>query len=140
MGLEAKAVAVAALPVVLLKIVVGRSPGMSARNVGVAACPVPGPAKTVLAVWVRSCGVSVPVEVIGEPETVGLKMMPSPVIPTLVTDPEPDAPFETKILRTSVIEVIAVPLVTTVAIGMVVELKPMVFDAGAQLLEVLRYT
>jgi hypothetical protein len=72
MGLETRAVAVAALPVVLLKIVVGRSPGVSARNVGVAAGPVPGPAKTVFAVWVRSCGVSVPVEVIGEPETVGL--------------------------------------------------------------------
>jgi hypothetical protein len=91
-----------------------------------------------LAVWVRSCGASVPIDVIGEPETVGLKMMPSPLIPTLVTDPV--APFEMKILRTSAIEEIAVLLVTTVAMGMVVALKPVVFDAGAQLLAVLRYT
>ena len=139
-GLDTRAVAVAALPVVLLEIVAGKSPGANVRNVGVAACPEPGPAKTVLAVWVMSCGASVPVDVIGEPETVGLKMMPSPFIPTLVTDPEPFAPFETKILRTSVIEEIAVLLVTTVAMGMVVALKPVVFDAGAQLLAVLRYT
>ena len=65
-------VEVAALPVVLLNNVGGKSPGVSARNVGVAACPEPGPAKIVLAVWARSCGVSVPLDVIGEPETVGL--------------------------------------------------------------------
>ena len=139
-GVDTRAVAVAALPVVLLKIVVGRSLGESGRNDGVAACPESGPARIVLAVWVRSCGASVPNDVIGEPETVGLKMMPSPFIPTLVTDPEPITPFETKILRTSVIEEITVLLVTTVAMGMVVALKPVVFDAGAQLLAVLRYT
>ena len=132
-GVEASAVAVAALPVVLLEIVAGRSAGARGRKVGVAAGPEPGPAKTVLGVWVRSCGASVPLEVTGEPETLGLKMMPSPVIPTLVTDPLPL--LETNIVRTSVIEEIAVLVVTTVAIGMVVALKPVVFDAGAQLLE-----
>jgi hypothetical protein len=135
-------VAVAALPVVLLEIVAGRSAGTKARKLGVAAAPEPGPAKTVLGVWVRSCGVSVPLEVTGEPGTVVLKMIPSPVIPTLVTDPlpEPLALFETNMVRTSVIEEIAVLVVTTVAIGMVVALKPVVFDAGAQLFEVFRYT
>jgi hypothetical protein len=64
--------------------------------------------------------------------------MPSPFIPTLVT--VPFAPFELKILRTSAIEEIAVLLVTTVAMGMVVALKPVVFDAVAQLLAVSRYT
>jgi hypothetical protein len=131
-------VAVAALPVVLLEIVAGRSAGARARKVGVSAGPEPGPAKTTLDVWVRSCGASVPLEVTGEPETLGLKMIPSPVIPTLVTDPL--APLETNMVRTSVIEEIAVLVVTTVAIGMVAALKPVVFDAGAQLLEVFRYT
>jgi hypothetical protein len=68
--------------------------------------------------------------------------MPSPVIPTLVTDPEPEpvAPLETNMVRTSVIEETAVLVVMTVAIGMVEAVKPVVFDAGAQLFEVLRYT
>jgi hypothetical protein len=125
-------VAVAALPVVLLEIVAGRSAGARARKVGVAAGPEPGPAKTVFGVWVRSCGASVPLEVIGEPETVGLKMMPSPVIPTLVTVPGLVTPLETNRVRTSVIEEIAVLVVTTLAIGMLAVVKPVVFDAGAQ--------
>jgi hypothetical protein len=74
--------------------------------------------------------------VIGEPETAGLKMMPSPVIPTLVTDPAP--PLETKRVRTSLTEEIAVLVVTTVAMGMLAVVKPVVFDAGAQLLAGLR--
>lgn len=77
---------------------------------------------------------------IGEPETVGLKMMPSPVIPTVVTDPELVAPPETNMVRTSVIEEIAVLVVTTVAIGMAAAVKPVLFDAGAQFCEGLRYT
>ncbi len=130
----------AAVPVVLLEIVAGKSAGAKARKVGVAASPEAGPAKTVWVVWVRSCGVSVPLDVIGEPETVGLNMMPSPAIPTLATPPELVAPFETNMVRTSVIEEIVVLVVMTVAIGMLVEVKPVVFDAGAQLFEVLRYT
>ena len=47
---------------------------------------------------------------------------------------------DTKGVRTSVTEEIAVLVVTTVAIGMVVAVKPVVFDAGAQLLVVSRYT
>jgi hypothetical protein len=90
------------------------------------------------AVWGRSCGVSVPLEVIGEPETVGLKMMPSPAIPTLVT--EPDAPLETNMVRTSVMDEIAVMVVTAVAIGMLAFVKPVVFDAGAQSFAGSRYT
>ena len=140
MGLTVRAVAVAELPVVLLEIVAGRSAGARARKVGVAAGPEPGPAKTVWVACVRSCGAMVPLEVIGEPQTVGLKMMPSPVIPTLVTVPELVAPFETNMVRTSVIEEIAELVVMTVAIGIAAAVKPVVFDAGAQLLEVLRYT
>ena len=49
-GVAASAVAVAALPVVLLEIDAGRSAGARVRKVGVAAGPEPGPAKTVLAV------------------------------------------------------------------------------------------
>jgi hypothetical protein len=41
-------------------------------------------------------------------------------------------------VRTSVIEVIADPLVATVAMGMVAEVKPVVFEAGAQELVVSR--
>jgi hypothetical protein len=126
-------VAVAALPVVLLEIVAGRSAGAKARKVGVAAGPEVGPAKTVPAVCVRSCGASVPLNVIGEPETVGLNMIPSPVIPTLFTNP-----VETNGVRTSVIEEIAVLVAMTVAIGMLATVKPVVFDAGAQLFEGLR--
>ena len=65
-------------------------------------------------------------------------MMPSPVIPTLVTDPV--VLFETNSVRTSVTEEIAVLVVATVAIGMLPVVKPVVFDAGAQLLAGLRYT
>src|SRR5438874_271513 len=38
----------------------------NARNVGVAAPPDVGPAKTKFAVWVASCGINVPLVVIGE--------------------------------------------------------------------------
>jgi len=48
-GLDAKAVAVAALPDVLLVMEVGKSEDARARKVGVAAGPEPGPANTVLA-------------------------------------------------------------------------------------------
>jgi hypothetical protein len=139
-GVAAKAVAVAALPVVLLEIVPGRSADANARKVGVAGNPEPGPAKTMFAVCVRSCGTTVPPDVIGEPETVGLKMIPSPVIPTLVTVPDPVTPLETNMVRTSVIEEIAALEVTTVAIGMLAEVNPVVFDAGTQLFAGLRYT
>jgi len=139
-GLEAKAAAVAAFPVVLLEIVAGKSADAKARNVGLAAGPEPGPAKTALAVWVRSCGASVPLDVIGEPETVGLKTMPSPAIPTLVTFPEPVAPLETNMVRTSETDEIEVLVVTAVAIGMLAVLKPEVLDAGAQFWDASRYT
>ncbi len=125
----------AEFPVVLLEIVAGRSIADKARKVGVAAGPVPGPAKMVLAVWVTSCGASVPLEVMGEPDTVGLKMTPSPAIPTLATVPGLVTPLETNIVRTSVIEEIAVLEVVTVAMGIAALVKPVVFDAGAQLLE-----
>ena len=46
----ARAVAVAALPEVLLVMEAGKSVAARARKVGVAAGPEPGPAKTVLAV------------------------------------------------------------------------------------------
>jgi hypothetical protein len=118
--------------------IVGRSDATSARKVGVAAGPEPGPAKTVLAVWVRNCGANVPLDVIGEPVTARRKMMPSPVIPTLVTVPPPVAPLETNGVRTSVIDEIAVLVVTTVAMGMFPAAKPVVFDAGAQLLAAFR--
>ena len=140
MGVAARAAAAAEAPVVLLEMVAGKSAGVRARKVGVDAGPEPGPAKTLLAVCVRSCGASIPLDVVGEPETAELKMMPSPVIPTLVTVPELDAPFETNRVRTSVTEEIAVAVVTTVAIGMVAEVKPVAFDAGAQLFVLSRYT
>lgn len=54
-----------------------------------AAPPDVGPAKNVLAVWVSKAGTSVPVVVIGDPETVELKITPSPVIATEVTVPVP---------------------------------------------------
>jgi hypothetical protein len=139
-GLEASVVAVAALPVVLLEMIAGRSAGTKVRNEGEADGPELGPARTELALCEISCGASVPLEVMGEPETAALKIIPSPVIPTLVTEPDTLPAPETNMVRTSVIEEIVVPVVTTVAIGMVVPLKPEVFDAGAQLLDVLRYT
>lgn len=139
-GMEARAVAVAAFPEVLLFIEAGRSDELRARNVGVAGDPVLGPAKTVLAAWVRSWGASVPFDVMGEPETMELKIMPSPFIPTLVTVPELPGGTETNMVRTSVIEEIAVLAVTTVAIGILADVKPVVFDDGAQLPAVLRYT
>jgi hypothetical protein len=80
---------------------------------------------------------SVPLVVIGEPCTVVLKITPSPVIPTLVTAPDS---FATNIVRTSVIELIAVASVVTCAMGMLVELKPVVLDVGAQLFAASRYT
>ena len=132
--------AVAALPVVLLEIDAGRSAGAIARKVGVAAGPEPGPAKTVLAAWVSSCGASDPLEVMGEPVTVGLKIMPSPAIPTLVTVPPLVALLETNGVRTSLMDEIAVLEVTTVAMGMFPAAKPVVFDAGAQLFATFRYT
>jgi hypothetical protein len=139
-GVAARAAAAAEAPVVLLEMVAGKSAGVRARKVGVDAGPEPGPAKTLLAVCVRSCGVSIPLDVVGEPGTAGLKMMPSPAIPTLVTVPELTGPFATKRVRTSVTAEIAVLVVTTVAIGMVAEVKPVAFDAGAQLFVVSRYT
>jgi hypothetical protein len=74
----------------------------------------------------------------GEPETAGLKRMPSPVIPTLVTVPKVVGPFETNIVRTSLTEDTAVLVVTTVAMGMPAEVNPVVFDAGAQLFAVFK--
>lgn len=139
-GAAARLMEVAALPVVLLEMVVGRSAGASARKVGVAAGPEPGPARTLLADCVSSWGASVPLDVVGEPETVGLKMMPSPVIPMLVTVPGLVTPFETKRVRTSVTDEIAVGVVLTVAIGIVAVLNPVVFAAGVQLCAGSRYT
>lgn len=65
------------------------SPATNARKVGVAAPPLVGPASTLLATWVNSAGVKVPAVVIGDPPTVVLNMIPSPVIATLVTVPAP---------------------------------------------------
>jgi hypothetical protein len=135
-----KVVAVAALPKVLLVMEAGRSAALNARKVGVVADPEPGPANTVLGDWVRSCGASVPFELTGEPDTVELNRIPSPVIPTLVTVPVPLPGFQTNMVRTSEMEEIAVLVVTTLAIGMVVLVKPVVFDAGAQLFAELRKT
>ena len=63
----------------------GRSAVVSARNVGVVAEPVAGPENTVLAVWVASVPVKVPVVVTGEPDTV--RMLLGSVRPTEVTVP-----------------------------------------------------
>jgi hypothetical protein len=52
----------------------------------------------------------------------------------------PPLVLDTNMVRTSVIEVIADPPVATVAMGMVAEVNPVVFDAGAQLFVVSRYT
>jgi hypothetical protein len=48
--------------------------------------------------------------------------------------------LDTNMVRTSVTEVMADPLVATVAMGMAAEVKPVVFDAGTQLFVVSRYT
>jgi hypothetical protein len=139
-GLDARAVAVAALPLELLVIDEGRSDAVKLRKVGVAAAPELGPARTVLAVCVASCGASVPLEVIGEPETLVLKIIPSPLIPTLVTVPGLVAPVETNMVRMSLTAEIAVAVVTTVAMGMAAVVNPVVLDAGTQLLPGSRYT
>ena len=68
-GVDERLDAVAALPEVLLEMVEGRSPATNERNVGVAACPEPGPANTLLADCARSCGARVPLVVVGEPGT-----------------------------------------------------------------------
>ena len=47
----------------------GRSAETSALNPGVAAEPLVGPAKTVLADWVCHVTENIPVEVIGDPDT-----------------------------------------------------------------------
>ena len=139
-GMEVRAVAVAAFPEVLLEMAVGRSVAANARKVGVAAGPEFGPARTLLAACVSNWGANVPLVVVGEPGTVGLKMMPSPVIPTLVTDPEPVPLFETNNVRTSVSAEILLLVVTTVAMGIAAPANPVVFDAGAQLRAGSRYT
>jgi hypothetical protein len=56
-----------------------------ARNVGAALLPEEGPASTVLAVCVSKAGANVPVVVTGDPLTVELNTVPSPVIATEVT-------------------------------------------------------
>src|SRR2546421_11696668 len=61
----------------------GISAATSARNVGVAAAPEAGPAKTVFAVCVVNDPVNVPDEVTGEPVT--LKTETGSANPTLVT-------------------------------------------------------
>jgi hypothetical protein len=58
---------------------------------------------------------------------------------TLVRVP-PLGVVQSNIVRTSVIEVMEVPLVATCAIGMVGLVKPVVLEAGAQLFEPSRYT
>jgi hypothetical protein len=76
----------------------GRSVATKARNVGVAAPPLAGPAKTVLAVSVVRATARVPEVVIGEPATV--KKLGT-VIPTLVTVPPPIDVFVAKVTRPS---------------------------------------
>ena len=62
----------------------------SARKVGAAlGIAVLGPASTENGAWVSNAGANVPEVVIGDPETVLLKIVPSPVIATEVT---PDGP------------------------------------------------
>ena len=81
---------------------------------------------------------SVPLVVVGEPVTVGLKMIPSPAIPTLVTVPGLVTPFETNRVLTSVTKDIALLVVMTVAMGMLAVVKPVVLEVGVQLFAGLR--
>ena len=67
-------------------------------------------------------------------------MIPSPVIPTLVTVPGFVTPFVTNNVRTSLTDEMALLVVMTVAMGMAAVAKPVVFEAGAQLREGSRYT
>ena len=69
-GGEARAVAVAALPEVLLVIVAGRSAETKPRKVGAAAIPELGPARMLFAPCIESFGTRIPLVVIGEPATV----------------------------------------------------------------------
>ena len=78
------------------------------------------------------------IDAMKDPATVELKIIPSPVIPTLVTDPAPVAPLVTNMVRTSVTAEMAVLVVTTLAMGMAPLVKPVVLEAGAQLLDGLR--
>src|ERR1035437_4517398 len=81
-------------PVTVIAPEPGRSASTSARNVGAAGTPVPGPAKIVFAVSLASVPVSVPVVVTGEPDTVKIagSARPTLVTPVLLTVIEP-APF-----------------------------------------------
>ena len=84
-GVVANAVAVAALPDVLAVSVVGRSAFTIERKVGAAGVlPVAGPAQTVFTASVAKVKASVPVVVIGLPET---EKMAGAVNATLVTEP-----------------------------------------------------
>jgi hypothetical protein len=78
----------AAVPLVFW-LSVGTSAETSERNVGCAAAPVVGPAKTVLAVSVLSVSVSVPLPVTGEPEMVKMGAVDPSANATLVTVPLP---------------------------------------------------
>ena len=73
------------------RLAAGTSADTMARNVGVDALPVVGPAQTVFADWVASVPVSVPEEVTGEPETVMIE--DGSASPTLVTVPVPALPL-----------------------------------------------
>src|SRR5208282_2505207 len=77
--------------------------------------------------------------------TLTLQSAPGLKLASTIVDPLPmpkafPLPPETKGVRTSVTEEIAALVVTTVAIGMLEAVKPVVFDAGAQLLAGSRYT
>jgi len=75
------------------------SAATSARNVGVAAAPVVGPAQTKLAVWVANVPVRVPEPVTGEPETV--RMLEGSARATEVTVPTGAAPPSWMVPRVS---------------------------------------
>jgi hypothetical protein len=67
----------------------GISASTIARNVGVAALPVAGPEKILLAVWVSRAMFKVPVPVIGPPLAVKMEVSVVDKL-TDVTEPEPE--------------------------------------------------
>ena len=72
-------------------LMLGKSASTSDRKLGAAALPIAGPAKIVFAFCVASDKDNVPLDVIGDPETVKKE---GAVSATLVTPPDPDADVE----------------------------------------------
>jgi hypothetical protein len=86
---------------VVLLSAAGISAATNARNVGAAALPVEGPAKTVFAVSVAKVPVNVPEVVTGEPLTVKIAGRESATLVT-VPLPPPQTPFVASQMRAAV--------------------------------------